>query len=207
MRVYSPRTKGLVAFSAGVFAVGLSVAMSSPVSAADPGPHSITACTISDGATTNSVWSLTLDPTITPGTGPVLTMVPTPTSGKKVYEELGYRNKTTNEFVTVGSGTGLGDNPGYQPPADVAYWVVSQKFNESNTDYPASDWVFEFRWWATQGDDTNNQTSDTTGSPLCKITVSVNAGGDSGGGDLGLYIDPDRYLHGVDGASALPNTL
>ncbi|MFM8857974.1 MAG: hypothetical protein ACKOI2_12410 [Actinomycetota bacterium] len=207
MHPCSRRTKGLAAFSAGVFAIGLSVAVSSPVSAADPGPHSITSCTISDGTTTNSVWSLPLDPSIAPGTGPELTMVPTPASGKKLYQQVGYRHKTTNEFIVQGSGTGFGDNAGYQPPADVAYWVVSQKFNESNTDYPASDWVFEFRYWATQGDDTNNQTSDTTGSPLCKISVSVNSGGGDGGGGSGLDIDPDRYLRRANGASALPNTL
>lgn len=147
--------------------------------AAAPGPHSITSCTVSnqDNSVSQSVWRLEIPLDATSIPAAKLRMVPTPATGKYVFATAGFVKLDGTEFVSLGSGTGLATTPGYQPPGyhfdgdsrDVASVTVSQF--SYYPQYPRSEWGYEYRWYATQGDVAGSQTSDTSVEPLCKITV------------------------------------
>jgi hypothetical protein len=159
--------------------VGLTIAVTPTAAHAAPGAESITSCVITDGTTTSATYPLNVSDGVEPRTDTV-TMVPTPSTGKYVFTEYGFVNKTTGEFVETSSGTGAADNPGYQPPGDPGYYAVTQRF-PSYPQYPASEWTFEYRWWAVQGT-VGSLTPDKPGTPLCKIAV-VLASADGSGSD------------------------
>lgn len=150
---------------AGMLIIGMPT-----VAQAVPGPNSITSCVITDGTTTNSTFPLNVSDGVEPSLTTV-SMVPTPASGKSIYTQNGFRNKTTGEFIVIGGGTGDADNPGYQPPGDPGYWVATQRF-PNYPEYPASEWEYEFQWWGVLGA-FPNLTPDTSGEPFCKIVIIV----------------------------------
>lgn len=160
-------------------AVGVAVAAAivsltgTPAHAATPGPYSIPGCTFSDGTTESSVWLVEESLEVSEGSGPDLTLI---VDGEGYfYNEYGFVNKETGAFFMLAGGTRL-ISPQEGPPADYAWWVAQANFLGywgQQGGYTADLYTFEWRYWATQGDDPNNQTSDTSGEPLCVIKADM----------------------------------
>jgi hypothetical protein len=173
---------------------------------ADPSPNSITSCTILEGGVDKgSNHTITFTPGVVQGSQALISITANDPS-KSVGFEQGYVLKTAL--------TGTLNPPGQSinvfsvatfTDFDLTWYVDSQKFNESNTLYPATTHGFQYRLFAVEG--SAPYSYDSLATPLCTLTY-VTATDDGGGGDDGgISLDMDLSHYFTKAESSLPDTL
>jgi hypothetical protein len=183
------------ALTLAIAAVSLSLVAASPAQAITP---SITACSFSDGTTETSTFRVEQPSDVEMGSGPNLTMAVQDSAGY-FWSENGFVNRSTGEFVFQGGGmrSPAADISTYAPPADLAYWIATQRFGEyyQSIGYTLDDWFYEFRYYASSayGTGTGGQNVDPSIAPLCVVTIDLSTpsditvvGGDGGTVDADL---------------------
>lgn len=177
---------------------------------ADPSPDSITSCTILEGGVDKgSNHTITFTPGVVQGTQALISITANDPT-KRVGFEQGYVLKTalTGTLYTASQSINVFSSATFTA-FDLTWYVDSQKFNGSNTLYPATTHAFQYRFFAVEGSAPYSYNSLAT--PLCTLTYVTAAddggGGDGGGGDGGISVDIDLSHYFTKAESSLPNTL
>ncbi|MFM8855804.1 MAG: hypothetical protein ACKOI2_01090 [Actinomycetota bacterium] len=181
---------------------------------AAPSADSITTCTIIEGGVDKgSNHTITFTPGVVQGTQPVISITSNDPS-KYVGFEQGYvlKSSPAGTLFTGSQSINVFTNATFSS-FDLTWYVDSQKFNSSNTAYPATTHGFQYRFFAVEGVSPYSYNSGDT--PLCTLTYITPQSDDPGDGDpesggSGDWdIDRNYFLSRTtqDPSSALPDTV